>query len=85
VIRATKYLDLETSVLRVAALILEALRVEPAISVDDLLARVDSHTHGRGRFNFFPAVNLLFLTGRVDYRESKDAVVSLMGQSAEAA
>jgi hypothetical protein len=85
VIIPSKYLDLETSVLRLSAFLLEQLRRESIIRLTDLTARVDGYTDGRGRFNFFPAMNLLYLLGRIEFDEEHDLVRFVAMGSTEAA
>ena len=72
----SKYLDLESSVLRLSAFILAEMQHEPIIRLADLASRVDSYARGRGRFNFFPALNVLFLTGQLDYDDEEDVIIS---------
>jgi hypothetical protein len=81
VILPSKYLDLETSVLRLSAFILEQLGREAIVRVTDLAARVDEYTGGRGHFNFFPALNLLYLMGRLEFDEERDVVLSRSGEA----
>jgi hypothetical protein len=71
----TKYLDLESSVLRLAAFILEELKREPMIRLAELASRVDEYASGKGRFNFFPSLNVLFLTGQIEYSDDDDVIV----------
>ena len=71
----TKYLDLETSVLRIAAFMLEETRREPVIRLPALAERVDSFAAGHARFNFFPALNLLYLSGQIEYDEDADVLI----------
>jgi hypothetical protein len=72
----TKYLDLQVSVLRLAAFILEELAREPIVKLPDLAARVEEFAGERARFNFFPTLNLMFLAGQLDYDISGDLIVA---------
>lgn len=71
----TKYLDLQASVLRIAALVLQELVREPILRVPDLAARIDAATNGTGGPNFFPSLNLLFLLGCIDADAEKDLIL----------
>lgn len=73
-IRPTKYLDLRTAVVRLAAIVLEALREEPVLPLGALDARVQQEAGADARFNFYPALSLLFLLGAVEYDADEDAV-----------
>lgn len=75
-IQPTKYMDLQSSVLNVAAEILQELQATRAIALDELDGLIRSRLGDSARFNFLPALNLLFLSGRLHYDESSDAVVS---------
>jgi hypothetical protein len=85
VIRPSKYLDLGTSVLKLAAIMLEQLHDEPEVGLEDLRERVERQAGEASRFNFFPALNFLYLVGRADYDEERDAVISLLPQGRRAA
>jgi hypothetical protein len=74
-IRPTKYLDLNTCVLRVAAIVLSELRLSRAMPLDELDAIVRSRAGESARFNFLPALSFLFLTGKLDYDDDADAVL----------
>lgn len=74
-IRPTKYLDLNSCVLRVAAEILSILRDEGAVPLDELDGRVRRAVGNDARFTFLPGMSLLFLLGRMDYDGQTDTVV----------
>jgi hypothetical protein len=75
-IRPTKYLNLNTCVLRIAAQILLELRDARIIPLDELDATIRSQIGDTARFNFIPALSFLFLLGKLDYDDKADVVVS---------
>jgi hypothetical protein len=76
-IRPTKYLDLRVCVIRLATLMLSELSAARALPLPELEARVLDEAGDSARLNLVPALNLLFLLGRVDYDDEADAVVML--------
>jgi len=82
-LRPTKYLDLKTCVLRLAALMLMELSASRPLALPDLEARVLSEAGDAARLNLVSALNLLFLLGRIDYDDGADAIV-LLTEEAEA-
>lgn len=74
-IRPTKYLDLNTCVLRVAAIMLSELRLSRAMPLNELDAIIRSRVGDSARFNFLPALSFLFLVGKLDYDDDADAVL----------
>ena len=74
-IRPTKYLDLNTCVLHIAAIVLSELQLSRAIPLDELDAIVRSRAGDAARFNFLPALSFLFLVGKLDYDDNADAVL----------
>lgn len=81
----TKYMDLQTSVVRLAAFILEETSREPILRLSELSFRVEEFAGEFARFNFFPALNVLYLAGKIDYSEQGDFVVSLSALTTESA
>jgi hypothetical protein len=75
VIRPAKYLDLNTSVLRIAAEVLVQLQRTHAIPLAELDESLQSRIGEAVRLNFVPALNLLFLLGALDYDDDADALV----------
>ena len=73
-IRPTKYLDLRTAVVRLAAIVLEALQDEPVLPLRVLDERVQQEAGADARFNFYPALSLLFLLGTVEYDAKDDTI-----------
>ncbi len=82
-LRATKYLDLKTCVLRLAAVALAHLSRAGALPLPELEERVLGEAGEDARVNLVPALNLLFVLGCVDYDEDADAIV-LLGWEAPA-
>jgi len=76
-IRPTKYLDLNTCVLRTAAVMLSELQQSQAILLNELDMIVRSRIGETARFNFLPALSFLFLVGKLDYDDNADALFSL--------
>lgn len=66
-IRPSKYMDLDTCVLRVAALLLSELNSAKAISITELSEIVKVRLGDDAKYNFLPALNFLYLVDRVTY------------------
>jgi len=75
-IQPTKYMALEESVINVSAEILSELFQTKVIALNDLDGLIRARLGESARFNFLSAVNLLYLTGKLDYDEDTDAVIS---------
>ena len=75
-IQPTKYMALEESVINVSAAILSELFRTKFIALNDLDGLIRARLGESARFNFLPAINLLYLTGKLDYDEASDAVIS---------
>jgi hypothetical protein len=73
-IRPTKYLDLDTCVLRVAAVVLEEICGSSAMPIGEVTSRVCSRLGDTARLNLMPALGLLYLLGVLDYHDEADAV-----------
>lgn len=76
-IRPTKYMQVQTCSLRVAAIILantRRLSAVPLAEIEDYVA----HALGEpARVNVHPAINLLYLLGVIEYDSDADALVYL--------
>jgi hypothetical protein len=73
-IRAQKHLKLDVCVLRIAALMLAHLRrkrIEAFASLHDLVV---NELGGDAAIQFQPALNLLYLLGKVQYHEHHDRI-----------
>lgn len=79
-IRPAKHVDLNTCVLSVSAAILSELQRAKAIPLDELDEVIQTRIDATARFNFIPALNLLFLLGSVDYDQDSDAIVYQTGK-----
>lgn len=76
-IRPTKYMDARTSILNIASEILTKLQSTHVVSLEELDEFIQNRLGESTRINFVPALNLLFLTGCLDYDENTDAVLYL--------
>jgi hypothetical protein len=74
-IRPTKYLDLNTSVVRIAAFILKELKVAKTIQINELDEIIRNNLGENSRFNFIASLNFLFLLGKIDYEETSDSLI----------
>lgn len=81
-IRPTKYLDLDTCVLNVAAQIVSSLRRNGVMKYDELLTRLQNIISDAVRFEFVLALDLLFLLGKINYDSDSDSI-ALAGQEGE--
>jgi hypothetical protein len=75
VINPTRYLDLNTCVIGVAAEVLWVLRRNQVMPYAELLAAVQSRTSEAVRFNFPLSLDFLYLVGQIDYDDDADAIV----------
>lgn len=73
----TKYLDLNTCALRVAAIVLSELQISGVIPLDELDTLVRSRAKEAARFNFLSALSFLFLVGKLDYDDQTDTIMFL--------
>ena len=73
-IRPTKYMNLQTNLLSISAEILAELMKVNIISLQELDEVIQDRLGERVRTYFVPAINFLFLLGRVDYDNDSDAV-----------
>lgn len=74
-IRPTKYLDLNTCVIRVAAEMLALLKGAEAIKYAELLGRLQIELSDTVQFEFVAALDLLYLLGKVEYHADSDSIV----------
>lgn len=75
---AEKHLDLDTSLIRVAAVILKELKRKGAINFVALRKLVMRRVGEDGDLVFLPALRFLFLLGRVEYHVKND-LLELVG------
>ena len=71
---AEKHLDLDTSLVRVAAVILKELKRKGAVAFETLRKLIIRRVGEDGELMFLPALRFLFLLGRVEYHPKNDAV-----------
>lgn len=69
-----KHLKMDTSVLRVFSLILRELQKRSVVEMDKLRAYIIRRVGPDGELAFMPAIDLLFLLGRVEYHLKNDTV-----------
>ncbi len=69
-----KHLNLEVSVLRVAALMLQQLRKRGVVEFERLRAYVIRRVGQDGELSFMPALNFLFLLDKVEYHIKNDTL-----------
>ena len=69
-----KHLDLDVSVLRISALILNELRRRSSVELEKLRAYVLRRAGNDAELTFLPALSLLFLLGKVEYHIQNDTV-----------
>jgi len=74
VLRATKYMDLTSSVLGLGARILFHLRDTKVLPLPELFERIVGEVGPSARYNFSHAASFLFLVGRLEYDERQDIV-----------
>ena len=74
-IRPSKYMDLENCVLSVAATIISVLKESLAMSISELDETIQVRIGKDARFNFFQSMNLLYVTGKIDYDDDSDKIV----------
>ena len=75
-IRPTKYMKLDTCVLRVSAVLLAGIREFLAIPITEIEASVEAQLGEDGLANVHQALSLLFLLGLIEYDEGSDAIVT---------
>lgn len=69
-----KHLDLNHSVLRVAAHLLKLLKRKRVIKMDEGIASVTRRMGAESNPAILPALNLLFLLGKTDYLPATDSL-----------
>lgn len=68
-----KHLDPNTCTLRIVALALAELLKRRAVQYDDLRSTMVRRAGADAELAFLPAMEVLFLLGRVEYREKTDS------------
>jgi hypothetical protein len=72
-IRPDKHMDLNFSVIRAGALIIEELQAAEYILFDELLDALIRKTDERVKSVFIPTLSFLFLLGKIQYCKKKDS------------
>ena len=72
-IRPSKHLDLDRSVLRVMSVILYALRRRRMMEYDAVVRLIRTKVGDDGDVVVAPALNFLFLVGRIQYHVKNDS------------
>lgn len=71
---AKKHLNLDTSVIRIAAIILRELGRKGVVEFEKLRALVLRRVGPDGDVMFLPALSFLFLVGKVEYHLKNDTI-----------
>ena len=74
-IRPTKHMNLDLCVLNIAAGIIETLQASHVMRYDEVLARLQASLSDLVRFDFIPAVDLLYSLGIIDYSAETDSIL----------
>lgn len=69
-----KYLNLDVSVLRISAVMLKELQRRGVVEFEKLRTIIIKRTGQDGDLAFLPALNFLFLLGRVEYHLKNDTL-----------
>lgn len=73
----TKYLDLRSCLLHVAASMILELRQYRAIRISELDDKIQMSLGENAKYSFLPALSFLFITGIIDYDIATDTVFML--------
>lgn len=73
-IKPTKYLNLELSVIRISAKILKILKTNRLMKYDEVLSYLCETISDEVRHVFLPSVNFLFLLGKLNYHVTTDSL-----------
>lgn len=69
-----KHLNLDVSVLRVSAIMLRELRKRGVVEFERLRGVVTKRVGADGELTFMPALNFLYLIGKVEYHLKNDTI-----------
>ena len=70
----TKLMDLDTSVLRVASIMVKALTPRGVMGFEQLRGIVTRRVGADGELAFMPALSFLYVLGRVEYHTQNDTI-----------
>ncbi len=73
-LKPTKYLNLELSVIRVSSEILKVLRANQSMKYDEVLSYLCETICDDVRHVFLSSINFLFLLGKLDYHVMSDSL-----------
>jgi len=69
-----KHLNLDVSVIRIVAIMLRELSKRSVIEMERLRSIVVKRVGADGEISFLPALNFLFLVGKVEYHLQNDTL-----------
>lgn len=72
-IGASKYLNLDNSVLRVSALIIEKLLKEEVVTYNELRMNIHDEIGSDTQNLFIPSLNFLYCLGKLEYHDKLDS------------
>lgn len=75
----TKYMDLDLSVLRISSLIVKLLKKNRVIEYSELLNFLSDKAGEDVKHVFIPALDFLYLIGKVEYHLTSDSLEFLKG------
>lgn len=79
-IKPTRYMNMNLSVIRVSSEIIELLIKSPIMKFDEILASLEQIIGNEVRFVFIPAIDFLYLLGIIDYHEESDVFELVSGK-----
>lgn len=77
-IRPHKYLDIDSCVLRIGSLILKEMIDSKIISYLELYNKVYEIVGQNIEYTFLPALNFIYLLGKIEYHEENDMLELLL-------
>ena len=77
-IKPTKFLNLNNCILGIASEIIKILLIEKKVSYNILYKNLKSKYDKDFDYNFLPAIDFLFLLGKIKYSPSNDCLELIM-------
>ncbi len=74
-IRPTKYMDLDSSVIRISSVVLNEVSKSRLLTLNELESTIIEVIGETSRLNLLPSLNFLFLAGKLDYDLDTDAII----------
>ncbi|WP_099336442.1 ABC-three component system middle component 8 [Clostridium cadaveris] len=71
-IKPTKFLNLNTCILKISSEILSILIEEKSITFSDLQSKLLKDSNEDYEYNFLPSIDFLFLLGKIKYSPKTD-------------